>query len=266
MKPIVEKMVNCMRARFRQTPLSRYCLRRIPKIKPDEITRLQRAGILDQEALQEKVDGESGSMFQSLQASTQLSKPRLLQLIQQSLELCARPPLLRRSHNHAMDFFLVAVLLLFAAEFYFPPERLSHVIAARDIPPFQQIQSDDLREEPSRNGEHDTTDQYTGKYSLSRISKNSQLSGTDLVAVLVELRVEVKSTALADNATLSQPVLLVLSSRQPATGGVAIPALLSKIETNGKVRVATLQISSGQQSEAAKWLGSADAYIMLRKP
>jgi hypothetical protein len=252
--------------KIRQGPLSRNNLNRIEGIKPGEINNLVQAQLQDQETLQRQLDDNPGSVFSRLASSTHLTKSRLLALLQESLELWTKPTLFCRVRRLWADVLVVALISLLAAEVFFPPRRAYRVVAAREIPAFHKIQRDDLEEVPSTSGIPETLAQYTGKYSTSPIREKSALSAADLTPDMISLRIEIKSTAVLDKATLPQLVLLVFSSRQPPVGGAAIPAMLYKLESNGSVQIATLQIPSGQQTETAKWLGSADAYIMLRMP
>jgi len=260
------EIANWLAGKIRQSPWSRYNLRRIEGIRQDEINSLVQAQLSDQETLQKKLDEYPGSVFRTLESSTHLTNSRLLSLLQESLQLWVKPSFLRRAGLHWADVLLLAVLSLLAAEFLFPPPKAYRVVAAREIPPFRQIQRDDLEEVPSTGGIGETVAKYTGKYSSSPVHKKSALSAADLSPGLISLRIEIKSGAELDKAALPQAVLLVLSSRLSPVGGAAIPAMLSRIESSGSAQIATLQIPSGQQTEAAKWLGSSDAYIVLRVP
>jgi len=255
-----------LRAQMRSSPLSRHNLRRIKGIRREEVRSLGTANVPDQDALQKQLDGNPGSVFRGLESSTHLTRSRLLSLLQASLELWTRPSIFCRVRRHWADVLLMAVISLLVVEFLFPPTKAYRVIAAREIPAFYQIQRNDLEEIPSTDGVGETIAQYEGRYSLSLVHAKSALSAADLTTGLVFLRIEIKSSSVPDTAALPQAVLLVFSSRQPPVGGTVIPAMLSRMESNGIAQIATLQVSFAQRAEVAKWMGSADAYIALRTP
>jgi hypothetical protein len=262
----LDKIVKSLRSEIRQSPWSKYNLRRIKGITQSEIDRFSSAGLPDQKSLQERLDGYAGLAFGKLQSSTHLQRTRLLALLEESLKLWSNPSLFRRAWCHWADVLLFAVVILLAAEVFSPPERAHHVIAAREIPPFQKIQPDDLKEGPSKDGSRETTKQYLGNYTVSSVHQGNALSSSSLSPGLTLLRIEVKNSAVPDKAILPLAVLLVFSSRKPPAVGTTIPAMLTKIEASEGAQIASLQIPFAEQAKVAKWLGAADAYIMLPAP
>lgn len=254
------------RKRLRQLPWSKHNVRRIKGIEPAEIDCLRGAKLADQELLQESLDTAPGAVFAKLAHATRIGKVRLLALLQASLNLWAKPPWIRRVWHHWADLAVVAVIILLGVEWFHLSARPVQMIAKREIAPFQQIQRSDLEESLSPDGRSDAAAKYTGKYTISRVAKGSALSAAELAPELGSLRLEIKNGVGQPNLSLPQTVDIVLSSRQPPPGGVVIPAVLLKLEPSGNTFIATLKIASKDRSEAAKWVGGADAYLVLRGP
>lgn len=263
------KAAEWLRRQTKKLPWSRHNLRRIEGLSPDQVQRLRDAfpdQEFDQEALQKKIDGYPGSVFHDLAQRTQLNESVLAGAVGQSLKLWSRRSLWLWAMDHWADWVLLAVLAVLITDYVLPLGPTYRVNAAGAIPPLHRIERGDLEEvlSPGQTGE--TVDQYAGRYAGSRVPKGKDLSSADLSPDLATIRIETKSSIIPANAALPQMVTLVLSSRKQPPDGLAMPAVLLKIEAAGNAQIATLQIASKQQAELAKLIGSADVWIISAGP
>jgi hypothetical protein len=261
-----QDLLQTLRNKNRQRPRSKYNLRRIHGIQQPEIDGFSAAGLADQESVQKKLDGYPGSVIHDLANSTHIEPSRLLALLQESLRLWSKPPRLRRLRSHWADFVLLAVVSVLAAAFFRPAKKAYEVVAMKKISVLQQIRPEDLEEKPSPGQNGETKEQYTGQYVVSVVQQGKELSKAELTSGLTSLRVTIKSSVVPNNPGSTQLVTLVFSARTAPGGGTAIPALLSKMETDGGAQIANLQIASIHEAEVAKWAGSSDAFIVARVP
>lgn len=280
----------------------RKSLRRLRGISEAEIAQLAVAQIRDQPGLQKAFDDSEDAPIRSISVATSpppgaVTEARVVELLRASLGQSAKPliaghfavhwadylvalavalmivgltPYLRNGTIHKWDTVVVVVPKAIWGEVR-PESKKPTLIAARIIPALKTLTKDDMK---IANGTSEQESRrmaaLVGHYAFGPIAVGATIRDEDLsnknfdFAAVRIIRIATKNVPPVDSHSLPRDVDALFSARDASHAGAQIPAILVSLDPTPSAPTATLALDPKNVAKVANWIGSSDAYILLR--
>jgi hypothetical protein len=252
----------------------------IPGIRREDIDNLRQAGIRDLDELEARFD--QGTLA-DLSTATGLTQKRVAELLDGDFQGTGRR-IRSRSRRHAFDFAVTLVVAGFIVlsvpslrkQVYrpAPTPKQPKVTAVRDVPVYRTIDADDLKveDEPNAKKWPGLLAPFIGKMATTGISKGATITENQVTKApfnlggRLVLKVPLKSVPALDGWPLPQTVNVILSPRNNPDAGAAITAALLALDPSTTPAVASIAVNAADLPQVSRWIGSSDAYLVLRVP